>query len=389
MKTLNSFNKKKSGKSSRERQVLIGLVEYYIKTGKPVGSNTLKDAGFGNLSSATIRNYFAHLEKEGYLSQQHSSGGRIPTNSAFRLYAQEYFDANDCEPADKKELHSLREEETRELSSYLQHASERLSNLAQTAVFLSAPRFDQDYLLDIKLVGIDHQRCLCVMVTEFGVIQTEVLYLEQKLSAFSIKRIESYFHWRLTGIQKPENLTVQEEQAGQRFYNELIIRFIVGCSYGSQEDIYRTGFSKLLNHTEFHNPQTLAQSLGMFEDAHSMRLLLKECCKTNQLKVWIGEDLATYSKAPREVAVIAVPYHVNQKCVGAIGILGPVRIPYRRMLGLLKTFATNVSEALTHNIYKFKISFRQPESYENKQINDSHRLLEHSFPILLEDKSGD
>ena len=81
---------KKSGKTDRERKVLIGLVEHYIQTGKPVGSNVLKDVGFDDLSSATIRNYFAHLEEEGYLAQQHSSGGRIPTDQAFKLYANEY-----------------------------------------------------------------------------------------------------------------------------------------------------------------------------------------------------------------------------------------------------------------------------------------------------------
>ena len=89
-KGLKSFPKKKTGKTVRERKVLFGLVEHYIKTGKPVGSHALKEAGFEELSSATIRNYFANLEEEGFLNQQHSSGGRIPTNRAYRLYAQEF-----------------------------------------------------------------------------------------------------------------------------------------------------------------------------------------------------------------------------------------------------------------------------------------------------------
>ncbi len=85
-----SISLKRIGKQDRERKVLLGLVDYYIKTGKPVGSNTLKEVGFEELSSATIRNYFANLEEEGYLSQSHSSGGRIPTNLAYRTYAHAY-----------------------------------------------------------------------------------------------------------------------------------------------------------------------------------------------------------------------------------------------------------------------------------------------------------
>lgn len=385
MRTLGSFAKKRSSKTNRERKVLIGLVEHYIKTGKPVGSNTLKEVEFGELSSATIRNYFAHLEEEGYLIQQHSSGGRIPTDLAYRLYAHEFIEANEIIAADREALQSIRDEETRELAAFLQRAAESLSQLGEIAVFLSAPRFDQDYVMDLKLIGIDHQRCLCVIITEFGVIQTEILYHDQKLSAFSIKRIEGYLRWRLTGIQKTENLNPEEEKLASRFYNEVMIRYIVGTSYGINEEIYRTGFSKLLNYPELHDPQTMAHSLAMFEDAHSIRLLLKECSKHGQLKVWIGEDLSNYSKAPKDVAVIAVPYYVNQRCVGAVGLLGPARVPYRRLFGLAQTFADNVSEALTRNIYKFKISFRQTADM-SEQYSESHRLLGHSRLILLENR---
>jgi heat-inducible transcriptional repressor len=129
---------KKSAKTDRERQVLLGLVEHYIQTGKPVGSNTLKEVGFDNLSSATIRNYFAHLEEEGYLIQQHTSGGRIPTSKAFKLYASQYISSSFNH---LKTQTFLDKEDTRAVSSFLQEAAEELASLSNTAVFLSAPRF--------------------------------------------------------------------------------------------------------------------------------------------------------------------------------------------------------------------------------------------------------
>jgi heat-inducible transcriptional repressor len=379
---------KRSAKEERERKILLGLIEFYLKNGKPVGSNTLKEAGFGDLSSATIRNYFANLEKEGYLSQQHTSGGRIPTAQAFRLYAQEYAesDYSDIFQEDPS-FATYRNAETREITSYLQGAAETLSDLTQSAVFMSAPRFDHDYLVELKLMPIDQLRCLCVMITDFGVVLTEILQTEKKLNAFTVKRLESYFHWRLTGNDKPENLNKEEEQLAQKFYNELMVRFIVGYSNFTDDEIYRTGFSKLLAYPEFHSPLSLAGSLSLFENVHSMRLLLKECSSVNHLKFWIGDDLIPFTQEPPNCAVLAIPYYINLQPVGSFGILGTMRMPYRQLFAIIRTFSECISTALTRNIFKHKITFRQPKSETPYLQKEESRLIGQSRLMLLEDKS--
>lgn len=388
MKTLKPIESKRPGKEERERRVLLGLVDYYLKTNKPVGSNTLKEAGFENLSSATIRNYFAHLEEQEYLKQQHSSGGRIPTHKAYRFYADFYLDSDSFSPSDDPNLIELRNSETHEIASYLQKAAEYLSLTTHTAVFLSAPRFDHDILTDLKLVPIDQTRCLCVLITDFGLIQTEVLHLETKLNSFAVKRLESYFHWRLTSNDKPENLEPEEEKLAQGIYNELVVRYIVGYSHFTSEEIYRTGFSQLLNYPECHDPVSLSNSLSLFENAHSMRLLLKECSKMNRLKYWVGEDFSVYAKEIPDCAVIAIPYYINQQVVGAVGLLGPARLPYRELFELMRTFSYNISTALTRNIYKYKMKFRQPQQTENYIATEQQHLLGQSKVMLIEDKTS-
>ena len=386
---------KKSAKHNRKRQVLIGLIELYLKTGKPIGSNTLKEFSFEELSSATIRNYFAHLEHEEYLSQQHSSGGRIPTTKAFRLYAQEYVHENDLSETYVHELKNLGSQETRELAAYLETAAETLSQLTQTAVFLSAPRFDHDYISDIKLVGIDYGRCLCVIITNFGVIQTEVIHLDKKLSSFSLKRMEAYFRWRLHRSHhhdnleeenKPDNLTEEEEQLAQQFYKEVMMRYIVSYSNFTDEDIYSTGFSKLLGYSDLQDTATLTHCLSLFENMHSLRLLLRECCKKDTLRFWIGDDLHNFSHGPFDCTVMAIPYYINKQCVGAIGLLGPIRLPYRQLFGLLRHFSEGISEALTRSIYKFKITFRNPQPEAISTQIDDHRMVGHSRLMLIEHK---
>jgi heat-inducible transcriptional repressor len=389
VKALKALTSKRPSKQDREKRILFGLVAYYLKTGKPVGSNSLKEAGFEDLSSATIRNYFANLENDGFLTQQHASGGRIPTHKAFRLFAQEHASHPHLSAEDDLKFKALRSEETREIASFLQRAAESLSSYANGAVFLSAPRFDHDFISDVKLTPLDHHRCLCILITDFGVIQTEVIYTEKKLSAFSAKRIEDYFRWRLTNAQKPENLEEEEEFLAKKIYTELMLRFVVGYSNFTDDEIHRTGFSKLVGYTEYQDIQGLANNMALFENAHSMRLLLKECTKQNHLKFWIGEDLLPYAPAPSDCAVIAIPYHINRQAVGAVGILGPARLPYDSLFSLLHAFSDNISEALTRNLFKFKINYRQPNETPLYLQKEEHLLLGRSRLLLIEDKSNE
>lgn len=376
---------KKMSKEGREKRVLLALVEYYIKTGKPVGSSILKEADIGELSSATIRNYFARLEDEGYLVQQHSSGGRLPTEKAFRFYAHEHINSHEILPEIEKDCRTLDNHDSRKITSYLQFAAEELSRLTNSAIFLSAPRFDHDYITAIKFISIDNTHSLCIIITDFGVIKTEVIYVEKKLSAFSVKRIEDYFQWRLTGHNPPLHLEAEEEQLAQKIYNELIVRYIVGYSNFTDYEIYRTGFSKLITYPEFHDASQLATSLSLFENSHSMRLLLKECTKHNAIRFWIGTDLESYSTLTPNCAILAIPYRINSQPVGAIGLLSSMRIPYDKLFALLYLFSDIISETVTRNIYKFKIKYRQPQQSPLSLDTENTQLLHQTEPLLLED----
>lgn len=374
---------KPSRKDNRKAQVLMGAVDYFIKTGKPVGSDTLKNAGFELLSSATIRNYFANLEEEGFLAQTHTSSGRIPTQKAFRLYAAEMVQTIPHPSSSFEPFKEIANEETKEIAGFLHRTADLLSNITNTAVFLSTPRFDQDYILDVKLVVIDHKRVLAILVTDFGVVQTEILHTDKKLSSFSAKRIESYFHFRLNGRNLPENLEKEEEALAIKLYNEVMVRYIVGYTNFTEKEVIRTGFSKLLTYPDFQDTKVLANSLSLFENTHSIRLLLKECTKQNALKFWIGDDLSALTENT-PCAVIAIPYYINNQSVGSIGLLGPMRIPYRELFELLTEFSHAISHALTRNIYKYKISFRQPEQESLNIQPKENLLLGHSRFMLLE-----
>ena len=383
---MKSLAPRKPSKDEREKKVLFGLIELYLKEGKPVGSNTLRENGFEALSSATIRNYFMNLEEAGLVKQQHSSGGRIPTSAAYRLYAKAHIDKPHLSGEEEKEIIKALKKETREVATYLLQAAEKVSEITQCAVFLSAPRFDQDFILEIKLVFIDHSRLLCVLVTDFGLIRTETLYTEKKLSTFTIKRLETYFNWRLTGIEKPK-LDTEEEELASKLYKELMLRHIVSYTNFSSEDLFQAGFSKLLTYADFNDAAALASGLSLFENKQMLRSLLSQVNESAKMLCWIGEDLAPFSQEASSCSVIAVPYRINQTLCGALGILGPTRLPYREQFGRLKAISDALSDSLTRSVYKFKLSFRSPKP-SNVEFQQNHPgFLEKSHTLLLEDKS--
>lgn len=367
---------KRARKSERERRILFGVIELYLRTGRPVGSNPLRDSGFQDLSSATIRNYFAQLECDGYLNQPHTSGGRVPTAKAYRLYATESAGRVELSADHEKSLSSLKRE-TKEVSAYLTEAGELLSQLTQCAVFISAPRFDHDFVLEIKLLALDSHRCLCVMVTDFGSIVTEVLHSEVKLTTFSIHRLESSLNWRLTGLDKPENLTKEEEELAHHLYSEAMVRFVTRYSSFRTEEVYRCGFSRLLSHPEFNSPTALASGLSLFENMDAMRGLLAESQKRGQLCYWIGDDLAPYVPAAAHGSVVALPYSIHRTHVGAIALYGPLRLPYKELFALLSGCADLVSESLSKSLYKFQIQYRQPTPAADRLL-----IEEKSMPLL-------
>lgn len=357
---------KKLPKTDREQAVLIGLIELYLKTGKPIGSHTLQENGFESLSSATIRNYFSKMENAGYLKQQHTSGGRLPTEKAFRLYADAHLNEGELEKAQEEALEKVFKEKGREIATLLNRSADVLSELTKCAVFVSAPRFDQDFIQDVRLIRLGGEKILTVLITDFGLVRTETVYLEKEADPSFLRTTEEYFLWRMNKGEKPLFKTEAEAKHAQKIYNEIMVRHVVGYANFPEEDIIRTGLSKLLSYPEFNDALALASSLSLLEDETQMRVLLRKCCKKNEMGVWIGDELVPFVPEEAECTVIAIPYRINQAIAGAIAILGPMRVPYRNLFGLMQVFSENLSQALTESIYKFKITFRQATA--SKQI---------------------
>jgi len=147
------------------------------------------------------------------------------------------------------------------------------------------------------------------------------------------------------------------------------------------EDIYKTGFSKLLLHPEFHDPLILSNTLSLFENSDHVRTLLRTCYEKDSISFWIGDDLKEYIPSPICCSLIAVPYKIHNKIVGSIAVLGPDRMDYEKVFALLNQISSYVSQSLTKSMYKFKLTYRQPSSKKADGLT-THTLT------LLENHNG-
>ena len=364
---------RKTPKQDREIHILCGLVEHYIKTGAPVGSSALKETHFKDLSSATLRNYFAKLETSGFLRQEHSSGGRIPTDAAFKLFAMQALETGSVDKKEKAFFKSRLLGETREIASYLGYAADTVSEATGCAAFLSSPRFDQDLIRKIKLVKIDHNRCLAVIITDFGIVHTETVYTPETLTDESIESIESHFAARIENREMPP-LDETLETFAKQLYSELMLRHIAGYANFHTDDLHKTGFSRILTYPEMQDATTLASGLAIFENPEEMRRLCREARDLSDLKFWIGNDLGQSGQSG-ECSVIAVPYCISGRPVGTIAILGPKRLPYAKLFALLREAAKNISENLTQNLIKHQIAFREPAPKPASHLTQQSQTL--------------
>lgn len=373
------MGKGKERRSERQKRVLTALVELYIETGKPVGSQTLSEGACADLSSATIRNYFAELEAEGLLLQQHTSGGRIPTDQAFALYADLVRESVKTNESLCHQLSAALDRETKELSNYLREGVELLSEVTQLAAFLSTPRFDHDFVLEIRLISLGEGRLLGIMITDFGAILTETLQVEERFSLHALKRMEGYFLAKITGQSIEEPLSDEELERAQQIYNELMLRYITRYSNFSEMDLFRTGFAQLLSYPELNTPLRMAGALSLFESPGQMNQILRLAERKEEATTWIGGELQALIPSATECAILAMPYKIQGVNVGAAAILGPMRLPYPKLFGILHAFVEQINRGLEKSLQRFNIQYRKPKA-------GMLYLQEQERRLLVEDK---
>ncbi|MEM6960275.1 MAG: heat-inducible transcriptional repressor HrcA [Myxococcota bacterium] len=332
----------------RRRRILYALLSEYIATGEPVGSRKLAKRYGLNLSPATIRNVLADLEELGYLIQPHASAGRVPTGAGFRVFVDALVQfrevSSDDQAAIARRLQGLSPQD-----DVLRETGRLLSALAGAAAVIASPRPDEEILEEIRFLRLRSDQVLAVLVLQGGAVQNRVLRLdEQDCGPSELERINNYLAARVSGASLVSiRQRIASEVAGERNnYDELrrqAARIIddLGDEAGPVQVVIE-GQSELFDRPEFSNVDTIKGYLRAFEDREHLLSLLDRTILAGGVQVVIGAEAQI--EAVEDISLIAASYRKSASAVGTLGVIGPARMDYAKLMPLVAFTAQYLTE---------------------------------------------
>ncbi|GAB4362260.1 MAG: heat-inducible transcriptional repressor HrcA [Kiloniellaceae bacterium] len=332
------------GLNDRSREVLKHIVDAYVETGAPVGSRTLsRSLGLG-LSPATIRNVMADLEDLGLLFAPHTSAGRLPTDLGLRLFVDGLLEVGNLTQDERKRIESQMAADGRSLAEVLEEASETLSGLSRCAGLVVAPK-QNDPLKHIEFVSLGPGRALVVLITVSGVVENRIIDVPAGLPASSLVEASNYLSARLTGRTLEEaHADILKELEQQRAELDALTSRVIerglaswaGSQGGSKGGaLILRGQSQLLEDVNaLEDLERIRQLFTLLETKDALIRLLDLTGAAEGVQIFIGAENELFGLAG--CSMIIAPYsNSQQKVVGAIGVIGPTRIDYARIIPMV------------------------------------------------------
>ena len=334
----------------RSRTLLKTLVERYIADGQPVGSRALSKYSGLDLSAATVRNVMADLEELGYIASPHTSAGRVPTSRGYRFFV-------DCllttQPLESDKIHAIEGQlHPSQPQQLISSASHLLSGLTHFAGIVLTPRRKTPKIRQMEFVSLSEKRILLILVTTDGDVQNRILFTERPYSASELVVATNYLNQYYAGHDF--------EHIRQRVKDDLIklradLQSLMAAAlaagdeamHQADEQYIISGERNLLEVEEFSsNMKQLRQLFDLFEQRTALVQLLDVSQRADGIQIFIGGESGL---APLdECSVVTAPYEVDGQIVGSVGVIGPTRMAYERVIPIVDITAKLLSSALTY-----------------------------------------
>ena len=335
----------------RKTVILYAIIRNYLETGEPVGSRTISKYTDLNLSSATIRNEMADLEEMGYILQPHASAGRIPSDKGYRLYVDSMMKEKDREIEGLKEVVLEKEEK---VDRMLKSVAKLLAVNTNYATMISAPAVRGNKIKFLQLSRIDAHQILAVIVAEGNVIKNNVIPINEELNDENLLKLNLLLNTNLCGKALEEiNLpiiTAMKQQAG--IHEELISGVFDALAESVKADddlqIYTSGTTNIFKYPELADNQKASDIIHTFEEKQQFTELVNGALEDSSetgIQVYIGEE--TPIQTMRDCSIVTATYELGEGMRGTIGIVGPKRMDYEKVVSTLKDITQKLD-----NLYK-------------------------------------
>lgn len=336
--------------NERARALLKALVERYIADGQPVGSRTLARGMELELSPATIRNVMADLEELGLIRAPHTSAGRVPTVNGYRLFVDSLLMVKPLHDSEVLRISQqlLGEQSARET---LDQAARLLSDLTHLAAVISLPRRENLTLRHIEFLPLGARRVLAVLILSDGEIQNRILQLPQDYSPAFLQQAANYLNGLYTGFElgRVRERLLAELRETREHVNQLMLNAIEMATQVLQDaptrDAYLlTGQTHLLGMAELADRERLRQLFEAFSQKWQILQLLEQCQVAEGVHIFIGEESGYQILG--DCSVITAPYQLDGQKVGVVGVIGPTRMDYERVIPLVDVTARLINASL-------------------------------------------
>ncbi len=331
----------------RKTKILQAVIRNYLETGEPVGSRTISKYTDLNLSSATIRNEMADLEEMGYILQPHTSAGRIPSDKGYRFYVDTMMEAKEREVVEMKEMLLERQDK---MEQVLQRVAKVLAQNTQYATMISAPKMAGNKVKFVQLSRVDEGQILAVIVVEGNVIKNNILNVREELSDETLLKLNLLLNTNLTGLSISEinlgMISAMKQQAG--IHSDIVGEVIdaVADAIKAEEDleIYTSGTNNIFRYPELADQEKASELINTFEEKEQLENLLNHDLGSENtgIQVYIGNESPVSSM--RDCSVVTATYELGDGMRGTIGIVGPKRMDYDKVVGTLKTLQSKLDE---------------------------------------------
>lgn len=325
----------------RKKKILQAIIRNYLETGEPVGSRTISKYTDLNLSSATIRNEMSDLEEMGYILQPHTSAGRIPSDKGYRFYVDAMMEEKDREIEEIKEVYLEKEDK---MDLLLKQVAKVLAQNTNYATMISAPQYHRNKLKFIQLSRVDEHQLLAVIVVEGNVIKNHLISVEEALSDETLLKLNILLNTNLNGLTLEEinlgTIAILKQQAG--IHSEIVSEVLdaVAEAIRADEDleIYTSGTNNIFKYPELADHQKASELITTFEEKQVLGTLVQETLADENntgIQVYIGNESPIQSM--KDCSVVTATYELDEGMKGTIGIIGPKRMDYDKVIGTLKT----------------------------------------------------
>jgi len=351
LKKSSSQPRQASPLNQRAQYLLKTLINCYVEEGVPVGSKRLAESAGLNISTATIRNVMANLDSMGLVSAPHTSAGRIPTNLGFRMYVDSMLEFSPIETVIKQRLQQQLNAD-QDKSTLINMANNLLSDITQMAGVITLPKSGQLNLRRIEFLSLPDKKILAILVVNERDVQNRIIHMEKDYSQDELIKISNYLNQHFMGkdIFQIRALMMQELHSARSQVDELMTAAVdladQALKPDQESEAYRLqGQANLIRFNEMDNASKLQQLFQVFQSKRDMLGLLDRCIQADDMQVFIGAEAGL--EGLDDFTVISAPYGSEGNTLGVLGVIGPTRMEYSKVISTVDITARLLSLALS------------------------------------------